>query len=171
MLKNMKTMEVKPKVKEYDSIQDYFDDVIAKTYDVLKNDALKGMKGTYPTDNARWWNVKKMFDGSKTKSDVKRWMIEGTRISYFAEDPTDSHWDHSGMTIDTPAVYVRASVRRFHHNGKPYDAQEPNTELVVRRKKPTGLTSANNLGVYKEIEGALQTGLKEYGSARVAYKR
>jgi len=152
---NMRPLdEVKPEVKEYDSVQDYFDDVIAKTYDIVNK------------EGKRW-----RFDGSKTKSGVKKWMIEGTRISYFAEDPTDSHWDHSGMTIDTPAVYVRASVKKFHQNGKPYDVQEPNTELVVRRKRPTGLTSAANLGVYKEIEGALQTGLKEYGSARVAYKR
>jgi len=141
MMKNMKTVkEVKPKVKEYASVNDYFGDVIAKTYDILKNDALKSK------DKAKRWDANKVIGSSK--------------ISYYAGMRFDE------MTITTPAAYVNVSVKRL----KLWHAQKPNTELSVSERKLTELSSAHDLGVYKEIEVALKKGLKKYESARVAYK-
>jgi len=145
MAANMKTVkETKPKVKEYASVQDYFDDVITKTYDIIKNDALKGK------DKAKRWDANKVIGSSKISYyDTFRYEVGG----------------HVKMTIDTPAAYVRVLV----NIPKLWHAHEPNTELIVTRQKLTNLCGVKELEFYKEIEGALKNGLKKYESARVAY--
>ena len=150
--------EVKPKVKEYASIQDYFDDVIAKTYDL----------------------VEKEEDKQYGKNHCVH--VGDSKISY---ERGRNPWADlvAKMTIDiSSAACVEASVKKPYcdRDGNP----EPNAELIVRRKNLTNLGGVNHLGFYKEIEGILKTGLKGYEnamvslngskgyeSARVAYKR
>ena len=157
MANNMKTVkEVKPTVKEYSSVRDYFDDVITKTYDILKTGGLGEVmlsqsKIKYRFENPLF-NVK--IDNYDQASNAGR----RANIGYSV---------HTHMTIDTPTAYVNVTVKKQ----KPWATQKPNAELTVERKNIPVLSDAGTeLGVWNEIESALKTGLKQYESAKVAFK-
>jgi len=138
---NMKPLdEVKPKVKEYASVGDYFDDVITKTYDVIKQ------------GDAKKWNA----------TDV----LKNSQIRYLT-DFANPYMNFAGLSIENLATYVKVSVKR----PEAKDAKKPNAELTVIRKHLPTWAPAADLAVYKELEGALKTGLKQYEHARVAFKQ
>ena len=136
----------KNEIKEYARIIDYFDAVLEKTYEVLEE-----VEGN-----------KELFRDKKHRMSVNTAKInyEGSTDFYAKDWPT--------MTIYTPYAIVETEVADPEESET--DKPELNGTLNVTRRMPGELYKVPNLDIYNEVEKALNTGLKDYQVAKVAYK-